>query len=68
MHEARPMKPTALPVEALVKSDCRNGLISLSESTVAAKPPASQITMAGTSTMATNMSEPWMKSVQHTAM
>ncbi len=68
MHEARPMKPAALPVDAFVKSDWRYGLISLSASTESAKPPALQITSAGTSTIATNMSEPWMKSVQHTAM
>ncbi len=62
------MKPVALPEVAFVKRDCRYGFISLSESTVAAKPPALQITMAGTSTMAMNMSVPWTKSVQHTAM
>ena len=43
-------------------------MISLSASTVEAKPPALQTTIAGTSTMAMNISAPWMKSVQQTAM
>ena len=43
-------------------------MIAFSPSTVAANPPAWQTTIAGTRTIATNMSEPCTKSVQHTAM
>ena len=68
MHETRPTTPTALPVAALVKNERSPGLAPLSASAVAAKPPAWHTTAAGTRTTATNISVPWMKSVQHTAM